>query len=143
MAWKPVTARWTSSGVAEPRAFQVLCDLTATQATRIEGSGQLDTVLLGYPPVWTQLPDSVTYQWYRGSTAVGDGGLSYTVTAADLGQQASRSGDGVAARAGTRRDTRATRSPESKGAAPPPPRPRPSSAPVSSARLLPAIRRPG
>lgn len=75
-------------GRSQSRQVTVTAALAATQPTRIEGSGQVDTVLLGYAPEWNvQSPDSVTFQWYRGSTPVGDGTLSYTVTVADVGQR--------------------------------------------------------
>jgi hypothetical protein len=101
-AWAPLTklspGSWTwrvdtrdTSGTVSAqsgtRPFVVTDDVMATQATRIEGSGQLDSILLGYAPVWNRDPDSVTYQWYSGSTPVGDGSLSYTVTSADLGKK--------------------------------------------------------
>ena len=66
--------------------FTVAADLAASAAPRIEGSGQLDTVLIGFAPEWNSQPDNVTYQWLRGSTPVGDGSLSYTVTMNDLNQ---------------------------------------------------------
>ena len=102
-SWAPtsglVPGNWTwrvearnSNGVAigtsEARGFMVTSALAAAQSPRIEGSGQVDTVLLGYAPTWNvQSPDSVSYQWFRGSTPVGDGTLSYVVTVADLGQR--------------------------------------------------------
>jgi hypothetical protein len=101
-AWAPLAkltpGSWTwrveardTAGVAmgnpTQQTFVVSADFAATQATRIEGSGQLDTVLTGFAPVWTETPDSVTYQWFRGSTAVGDGTLAYTVTTADVGER--------------------------------------------------------
>jgi hypothetical protein len=101
-AWAPVaklaSGTWTwrveprdtagvGMGSSASQTFLVSSELGAEQATRIEGSGQLDSVLTGYAPVWSETPDSVTYQWYRGSTAVGDGTLSYTVTTADLNQK--------------------------------------------------------
>lgn len=101
-AWAPFTKLasgvWTwrveprdTAGVAmgssSTQSFQVTSELSANQAVRIEGSGQLGSVLLGYAPVWSESPDSVTYQWFRGNTAVGDGTLNYTVTPADLGQK--------------------------------------------------------
>lgn len=66
--------------------FTVTPNLAATAAPRIEGSGQLDTVVTGFAPEWNHQPDAVSYQWLRGSTPVGDGSLSYAVTPADLGQ---------------------------------------------------------
>jgi hypothetical protein len=74
------------TSTSAPGSFVVRSDLAATAATRIEGSGQLDTVLTGFAPEWSQQPDSVVYQWLRGSTPVGDGSLSYTVTREDVGQ---------------------------------------------------------
>lgn len=76
-------------GNAAERAFTVSDDLRATQAVRIEGSGQLDTILTAYPPTWSEVPSAVSYQWYRDNTPVGDGTLSYTVVAADLGRKIS------------------------------------------------------
>ncbi|CUR60125.1 exported hypothetical protein [metagenome] len=101
-AWAPLTklttGTWTwrvetrdANGVVSAQSgtqsFVVSTDVMASAAPRIEGSGQIDTVLLGFAPVWTRTPDSVTYQWLRGSTPVGDGTLSYTVTQADRGQK--------------------------------------------------------
>ncbi len=77
----------TASAQSASQPFVVTDDVMASSPPRIEGSGELDTMLLGYAPVWNQEPDSVTYQWYRGSTAVGDGTLSYQVTGADLNQR--------------------------------------------------------
>jgi hypothetical protein len=89
-AWKwSVDTRDANGNVTSTSSsgtFTVSADLTATEATRVEGSGQLDTMIQALPPSWNHSPDTVTYQWYRGSTPVGDGTLSYTVTSADIGQ---------------------------------------------------------
>lgn len=101
-SWSPTTklasGDWTwlveprdTAGVAmgsgAARAFRVTDDLKASQPGRIEGSGQLDTILTAYPPVWSQTPTSVSYQWFRDNVAVGDSTLNYTVAAADLGRR--------------------------------------------------------
>lgn len=101
-AWAPVgklaTGTWTwrvetrdASGTVSAQSgtqtFVVTSDVMATEAARIEGSGQIDTILIGHAPVWSRTPDTVTYQWMRGSTPVGDGTLSYTVAQADRGQK--------------------------------------------------------
>lgn len=88
-SWR-VETRDTNGAVSaqsDPQSFTVTDDLLADQATRITGSGQLDTQLVGQPPVWNREPQSVTYQWLSNGTPVGDGTLSYTVQSTDLNRK--------------------------------------------------------
>jgi copper(I)-binding protein len=61
--------------------------LTATPVPTITGSAVAGKTLTAVPGAWTPAPVTVTYQWYRGTTAIsGATGVSYTLTAADYKQ---------------------------------------------------------
>lgn len=75
--------------VSDRRSFVVGGGPTTTQAARIEGSGQVGTLLVAYDPVWSTEMDETTLQWKRSGLNVGDGSRSYAVTAGDIGQSIS------------------------------------------------------
>ncbi len=84
---EPRDTAGVAMGSGASRTFLVTADLSVTEAVRIEGSGQLDSILKGYAPSWSETPTSVSYQWFSGNTQVGNGTLSYTVAAADLNKK--------------------------------------------------------
>ena len=71
------------------RPFTVADTVVASTAVGITGSGKIGTPLtVDPPPGWNFGPAvTTTYQWYRGTTAIGgETGPAYTLTSADLGK---------------------------------------------------------
>lgn len=53
----------------------------------ISGTAKVGSTLSVVPSTWSAKPDTVTYQWYRGSVAIAGATRStYTVTSTDLGK---------------------------------------------------------
>lgn len=72
----------------------------------ITGTAQFDQTLVAQPGTWSPSDVQLTYQWYRGSTPVGDGTRRHKVgSVADIGQQFSvrvTAADGSASATSTR-----------------------------------------
>ena len=59
--------------------------LVPSSEPTISGSATVGSTLTASPGTWSQTPDSVTYQWYRGAVAITSAtGATYVVTASDL-----------------------------------------------------------
>jgi len=104
LAWAPTAAiaggswQWRVSaldtsghalGSSPWTSFTVVDTPVATTPVSISGSGAVGTTLTLNPPIWNMPPGTVTttYQWYRGSGAIaGETGVTYVVTAADVGK---------------------------------------------------------
>ncbi len=85
----PIDASGQNMTPSSWRPFTVVDTVVADTGVGITGSGRIGTPLTVDPvPGWNFGPTvTTTYQWYRGTTAIGgETGLSYTLTSADLGK---------------------------------------------------------
>ena len=61
---------------------------TNSVAPTITGTARVGSVLTATPGTWSPSPDSVSYQWIRGRTAIsGATNSTYTLVTRDVGQQ--------------------------------------------------------
>ncbi len=71
-------------------ARTVLRQFTASPAPTVSGTVAVGKTLTLNHSAWTPVPDSLTYQWYRGSTAIsGARGKTYKLASADAGKSIS------------------------------------------------------
>lgn len=71
------------NGIIEAPLLPVIINTVAPVAT---GTGQVGQLLSTTNGSWDVLPDSYTYQWYRGTSPIGGATAStYTIVAADVG----------------------------------------------------------
>ena len=76
----------TIARVATPTPAIAKAKLVATPTPKITGKATVGEALTAVPGTWGPGPVPLTYQWYRGTTAIpGASAASYTVQAADLG----------------------------------------------------------
>ncbi len=76
----------TVARAASPTGAVEKAKLTATPVPRITGSSTVGEALTAVPGTWSPGPVPLTYQWFRGTTAIpGAAAASYTVQAADAG----------------------------------------------------------
>lgn len=76
----------TIARVATPTAAIAKAKLGATPVPKITGKSTVGQALTAVPGTWSPGPVPLTFQWYRGTTAIpGANAASYPVQAADLG----------------------------------------------------------
>jgi hypothetical protein len=76
----------TVARVAAPTAAIAKAKLIATPVPKITGKLAVGQSLTAVPGTWSPAPVPLTYQWYRGTTAIpGARAATYAVQAADLG----------------------------------------------------------
>jgi len=76
----------TITRVATPTGAIAKAKLGATPTPKITGKPTVGEALTAVPGTWSPGPVPLTYQWYRGTTAIpGANAASYVVQAADLG----------------------------------------------------------
>lgn len=87
-----VTAKLSgyASTSATSKAVTVLHQFTASPAPTVTGTVAVGKTLKVALDPWSPTPDTLTYQWYRGSSAIsGATGTSYKLVAADAGKSIS------------------------------------------------------
>lgn len=98
--WRVVTldTRGVALGASPWREFKVVDPPAVVTPVSIAGSGEVGTELRVSAPTFDPQVDSVSYQWYRGTTKLtGATGELYTVTPEDLGKSLTVRATGVLA----------------------------------------------
>lgn len=98
--WRVVTldTRGAALGASPWSEFVVIDPPAVVTPVSISGSGEVGTELRVSAPTFDPQVDSISYQWYRGTTKLtGETGELYTVTGADLGKSMTVQATGVLA----------------------------------------------